>query len=61
MNPCLEPGIFMKRMIPTAGLLIIPKSGHTINIEEPDAFNQAVGEFLTSWKRGSGAHGIRRR
>ena len=46
-EPCLEPGIFMKRMIPTAGLLIIPKSGHTINIEEPDAFNRAVGEFLT--------------
>ena len=35
-EPCLEPGIFMKRMIPTAGLLVIPKSGHTINIEEPD-------------------------
>ena len=45
-EPCLEPGIFMKRMIPT-GLLVIPKSGHTINIEEPDAFNRAVGEFLT--------------
>jgi hypothetical protein len=37
----------MKRLIPTAGLLVIPKSGHTINIEEPDAFNRAVGDFLT--------------
>jgi pimeloyl-ACP methyl ester carboxylesterase len=46
-EPCLEPGIFMKRTIPTAGLLVIPKSGHTINIEEPDAFNRAVGDFLT--------------
>ena len=46
-EPCLEPGIFLKRTIPTAGLLVIPKSGHTINIEEPDAFNRAVGDFLT--------------
>jgi pimeloyl-ACP methyl ester carboxylesterase len=45
-EPCLEPGLFMKRTIPTAGLLIFPKSGHTINIEEPDAFNRAVSEFL---------------
>ncbi len=45
---CLEPGIFMKRMIPTAGLVVIPKSGHTINLEEPDAFNRAVSDFLTA-------------
>jgi len=34
-DPCLEPGIFMKRKIPTAGLVVLPKSGHTINLEEP--------------------------
>ncbi len=45
---CLEPGIFMKRVIPTAGLVVIPKSGHTINLEEPDAFNRAVNDFLTA-------------
>ena len=45
---CLEPGIFMKRMISASGLVVIPKSGHTINLEEPDAFNRAVGEFLTA-------------
>ena len=44
--PCLLPGVFMKRMIPSAGLLLIPNSGHTINIEEPDAFNAALGDFL---------------
>ncbi len=51
-EPCLEPGLFMKRMIPTAGLLVIPKSGHTINLEEPDAFNRAVAEFLTQVEAG---------
>jgi pimeloyl-ACP methyl ester carboxylesterase len=46
-EPCLQPGLFMKRTIPTAGLLIFPKTGHTINLEEPDAFNRAVLDFLT--------------
>ncbi len=45
---CLEPGIFMKRKIPASGLLVIPKSGHTINLEEPEAFNRAVLDFLTA-------------
>lgn len=42
----LLPGIFLKRAIPAAGLLVLPKTGHTINLEEPDAFNRAVAEFL---------------
>jgi pimeloyl-ACP methyl ester carboxylesterase len=47
-DPCLEPGIFMKRKIATAGLVVIPKSGHTVNLEEPEAFNRAVLDFLTA-------------
>ena len=51
-EPCLEPALFMKRVIPTAGLVVIPKSGHTINLEEPDAFNQAISDFLTAVEAG---------
>jgi pimeloyl-ACP methyl ester carboxylesterase len=51
-DPCLEPGLFMKRKIPTAGLVVIPKSGHTINLEEPEAFNRAVLDFLTAVDQG---------
>src|SRR5882724_9419525 len=47
-DPCLEPAIFMKRKIPTAGLVVLPKSGHTINLEEPEVFNRAVLDFLTA-------------
>jgi pimeloyl-ACP methyl ester carboxylesterase len=47
-EPCLDPAIHMKRTITTAGLVIIPKSGHTINLEEPDAFNRAVLDFVTA-------------
>jgi pimeloyl-ACP methyl ester carboxylesterase len=42
----LQPSIFLKRTIPACGLLVLPKTGHTINLEEPDAFNRAVADFL---------------
>jgi pimeloyl-ACP methyl ester carboxylesterase len=45
-DPCLEPGLLMKRHIPTAGLVVLPWSGHTINIEEPEPFNRALMEFF---------------
>ena len=51
-EPCLEPGLFMKRRIPHAGLLMLPMSGHTTNIEEPGAFNLHVGEFLAAVENG---------
>lgn len=44
--PCLVPGIFLKRTIKSAGLLVVPNTGHTINIEEPGAFNAALADFL---------------
>ena len=44
--PCLEPAILMKRSIPTAGLVVLPNAGHTINLEEPAVFNQHVADFL---------------
>ena len=51
-EPCLEPGLFMKRAIPTAGLVVMPKCGHTINIEDPDAFNRIVSDFLAAVEAG---------
>ncbi len=40
--PCLEPSLYLKRVMPNAGLAVFAKSGHTVNIEEPDAFNLQV-------------------
>ncbi len=51
-EPCLEANIFMKRTIPTSGLLMVPKTGHTVNLEEPDRFNQAVQAFFASAEQG---------
>ena len=47
-EPCLDPALFMKRKIRSSGLVIMPKAGHTINLEDPDGFNRAVLDFLTA-------------
>jgi pimeloyl-ACP methyl ester carboxylesterase len=51
-EPCLEPALYMKRTIPTAGLLVIPRSGHAVNLEEPDLFNRQVLDFVTAVEAG---------
>jgi len=45
-EPCLEPGLLMKRTIPGAALVVMPKTGHALNLEEPDAFNRLLDEFF---------------
>ena len=44
---CIQPGVFLKKTIPACGLFIMPKTGHTLNLEEPDHFNRFVGDFIT--------------
>ena len=43
---CLETSVWLKRVIPTAGLAVLAKSGHTLNIEEPDLVNTLIADFL---------------
>jgi pimeloyl-ACP methyl ester carboxylesterase len=43
---CLEPGLLMKRNVTTAGLVVMPNCGHAINLEDPDAYNRHIDEFL---------------
>jgi pimeloyl-ACP methyl ester carboxylesterase len=50
---CLEPALMLKRTILTAGLAVLPRTGHTANLEEPDVFNHTVDTFLASVARGS--------
>ena len=51
-EPCLDANIHMKRMIPSSGLVILPKTGHAANLEEPALFNQAVQDFFLSAEHG---------
>jgi pimeloyl-ACP methyl ester carboxylesterase len=48
----LEPSLFLKRIIRTSGLAVLPKTGHVINLEEPALFNQAVGDFFHKVENG---------
>jgi len=44
---CIEPSLFLKNAIAASGLVMFPKTGHVVNLEEPDMFNQVVGDFLS--------------
>ena len=50
---CLEAALMLKRTIGTSGLAILPRTGHTANLEEPDAFNWVMDRFLTAVERGA--------
>ena len=54
-DPCLEPALLLKRSIPNAGLVVLPRAGHTINIEDPEAFNRALFEFFMLVDQGRAA------
>ncbi len=51
--PCLEPGLFMKRNIRSAGLCVIANSGHSINLEEIGLFNAALLDLWTAADAGT--------
>ena len=42
----LEPGLLMKRTIPRCGLVVLPWSGHALNLEDPALFNRVVEDFF---------------
>ena len=46
-DACVEPSLFLKRCIPASGVAMFPKSGHCVNLEEPELFNQTLGDFLS--------------
>jgi pimeloyl-ACP methyl ester carboxylesterase len=49
---CLEPALMLKRTLPRSGLVILPRTGHTANLEDPAAFNAAVDRFVAAVERG---------
>jgi pimeloyl-ACP methyl ester carboxylesterase len=45
-DPCLEPALLMKRCINSAALVVLPNTGHALNLEEPDLFNRFCDDFF---------------
>lgn len=51
-EPCLDGSLFLKRTVPTAALLVIPRTGHTVTSEEPAAVNAALAELFSTAESG---------
>ncbi len=49
---CLQPALFLKRTISCSGLAVFPKTGHTLNLEEPELFNWHLAEFVAQVEAG---------
>jgi len=47
-EPCIETNIWLKRVIANAGLWMVPRTGHAVNLEEPAAFNRALADFFAA-------------
>ena len=52
-HPCLDGSLFLKRTVPTAALQIVPRTGHTITMEEPDIVNAALRDYFAAATDGS--------
>jgi pimeloyl-ACP methyl ester carboxylesterase len=50
---CIEPALFLKRTVATAGLWVCPRTGHSINLEEPALYNAALQSFINCVQQGS--------
>ena len=56
-DPCLEPALLMKRHSSSASLVVLPRAGHTNNLEDPDTFNRHLMDFYLAVL--SGRYGLR--
>jgi pimeloyl-ACP methyl ester carboxylesterase len=50
--PCLAPSLMLKQTIPTAALAVLPNTGHALSVEEPDAYNRLLDDFLAQVETG---------
>jgi pimeloyl-ACP methyl ester carboxylesterase len=51
-EPCIDGSVYLKRTAPTAGLLMIPRTGHNVPTEEPAAFNAALADLFAAAEAG---------
>ena len=49
---CVDASVYLRRTVPTAGLVVVPRTGHTLTSEEPEKFNAALEEFFAEAERG---------
>ena len=52
MTPASSRTSICKQWIATSGLVVLPKTGHVVNQEEPALFNDAVSDFIARVEAG---------
>ena len=52
-TPCVEPSFFLARRMRNAGVSIYPRTGHTVNLEEPMRFNLELDAFFAAVRSNS--------
>lgn len=45
-EPALEASRYLERCLRHGDLMVMPRTGHTVNLEEPGMFNDALRDFL---------------
>ena len=49
----LDGSLFLQRIFPTEALQIVPRTGHTITVEEPEIINAALDGFFAAATEGN--------
>jgi pimeloyl-ACP methyl ester carboxylesterase len=52
--PCRGPSVFLNRIMGTARFEIFPATGHAVNLEDPEAYNRLVFDFIAGIEAGRG-------
>lgn len=45
-EPCLEPNLFLNRVLPDSRMFVFGDSGHAVNHDEPERFNRTLRDFI---------------
>ena len=52
-EPCIDGSVFLKRTVPTAGLLVMPRSGHNVSdAKNRPQFNAALADLFAAAEAG---------
>ena len=49
---CIDTSLWLKRLLPAAGLSVFPKTGHAVNLEETELFNRTTDAFIVAVEAG---------
>ena len=49
---CIDTSLYLKRLLPAAGLSIVPGTGHAVNLEEAELFNRTLDSFFDAVEAG---------